>query len=156
MVWEACNANFTHTHTHMRTIFQEPFSQSQLSAYMYAASQRLTTLSLLGGVGLGLFSSIFQQLLEHRNHTHSRLDPHQGPQSLELDQRCLLAIMCLLLQDCNGTRKCINGLTSVGGIIIRLLIFVDLGGCLDVTIPHGDVLLVYFSMSRQSARCRTF
>ena len=56
--------------------------------------------------------------------------------------------MCLLLQGCNGTLKCINGLTviSVGGIMVRLLNFADLGGCLNVTISHGDVLLMFCNL----------
>ena len=50
-----------------------------------------------------LSGELIQQLLEHLNHTTR----------LELVRSCLLAIMRLLLQDCNGTAKCINGLRGL-------------------------------------------
>ena len=39
--------------------------------------------------------------------------PAGGNLNLQLDQRCLLTIMRLLLQGCNGTAKCINGLRGL-------------------------------------------
>mmetsp|Transcript_18398 Transcript_18398/g.32944 ORF Transcript_18398/g.32944 Transcript_18398/m.32944 type:complete len:200 (-) Transcript_18398:170-769(-) len=74
-----------------------------------------------------------------------RRDKIQVLQSCNLCQGfLLLSVICLFFQDCDCTLECVYGLRVilVGGIIVGLLNGAHLGCCLDVAIPHRNVLIM--------------